>query len=101
MKEMSNKSKWFTIIVILVVIALLSTGCAKETVAPTVEEPVAVETEAEPAEPVVTEEAAPVEEGEKSQIVVVIAEDPPSFNATVNAAGLDRKSTRLNASHGY
>ncbi|OGN94077.1 MAG: hypothetical protein A2Y88_13340 [Chloroflexi bacterium RBG_13_48_10] len=86
---MNNKSRWFTIIAILVVIALVSTGCAKETEAPTVEEPVAVETEAEPVEPVVTEEVAPVEEAEKSQIVVVIAEDPPSFNATVNAAGFD------------
>src|SRR4030042_2952698 len=86
---MYKKSMWFTILTILVLVGLLSSGCAKETVAPTIEESVTVPSETESAEIVPTEETAPTEETEKSQIVVVIAEDPPSFNATVNASGFD------------
>jgi peptide/nickel transport system substrate-binding protein len=85
---MNKKSRWFTILAILVVIGMLSSGCAKETIAPTVEGPVTEVTEAEPAAPAATEEVAPVET-EKSQIVIVIAEDPPSFNPPVNASGFD------------
>jgi peptide/nickel transport system substrate-binding protein len=89
MKEMKNQLRWFTIIALLVVIAMLSTGCAKATEAPTVEQPVSEETEVVTAEPVATEEVVPTEVAEKSQITIVIAEDPPNFNPTVNASGFD------------
>ena len=81
---MNNKSRWFIISAILIVIGLLSVGCAKETAAPTSDQPVTTTEEAVP-----TEEIAPVDATEKSQIVIVIAEDPPSFNATVGQTGFD------------
>ncbi|OGO12373.1 MAG: hypothetical protein A2032_04410 [Chloroflexi bacterium RBG_19FT_COMBO_49_13] len=81
---MYKKSRRFTLLAILVLIGIISSGCAQATVAPT-------EQQAETAPPVVvpTEPIAPTTVPEKTQIVIVIAEDPPSFNATVNAAGFD------------
>jgi peptide/nickel transport system substrate-binding protein len=76
---MNKKTRWFTIIAIMVLIGLLSSGCAKSTATPTVELP----------ETVPTEEIAPTAVPEKSQIVIVIGEDPPSFNPAVGATGFD------------
>jgi PBP1b-binding outer membrane lipoprotein LpoB len=81
---MYKKSKWLTLLSILVMVAILSSGCAKATTAPTQEQPGTAPTEVVPTEPV-----APTAVPEKSQIVIVIAEDPPSFNPTINASGFD------------
>ena len=81
---MYKKSKWFTLLAILVLIGIISSGCTQATVAPTGQP-----AETAPPEVVPTEPTAPTTVPEKSQIVIVIAEDPPSFNATVNAAGFD------------
>lgn len=75
-------SKWFTLVTFLLVFGLLFSGCtpkeativsesaAEETVVPQVEE---------------SESAAAGE----SQIVIVIPEDPPSFNASLSDTGYD------------
>ncbi len=81
---MQRQSKWLTIIAILVLTGILTVGCAKATVAPTVQPPVTVATEAVPTQP-----TEPTAAPEKSQITIVIAEDPPSFNATVGQTGFD------------
>ena len=81
---MNKQSRWFMILAILVVIGILSTGCTQVTEAPTTEGGVT-----EPVEPIASEETAPIDTEEKSQITVVIEEDPPSFNAAVNQNGFD------------
>src|SRR4030066_977145 len=86
---MNKKSKWLTLLTILVVIGILSSACAQGTTAPTQEGPVTEPTKEQPpvGEPSAVPE--PTAAPEKSQIVVVLAEDPPSFNAAVNQSGFD------------
>jgi peptide/nickel transport system substrate-binding protein len=85
---MDKKSRWFTLVTVLVLIGILSSGCAKATVAPTQQVPVTGPTSEQPiVEPTATTTPAPV--AEKSQIVFVIPEDPPSFNAIMAATGYD------------
>src|SRR4030042_4027903 len=87
-EEMNKKSKWFTLLAILVVIGILTSACAQATAEPTQKPPVTEETEEPPVvEP--TQVPEPTVAPEKSQIVVVLAEDPPSFNAAVNQSGFD------------
>jgi peptide/nickel transport system substrate-binding protein len=80
-EEMRREPKWLTLLAILVVISILASGCTKATATPTQEiiatqvSPVATEVVTEPAE--------------KSQITIVLAEDPPSFNATIGQTGFD------------
>jgi peptide/nickel transport system substrate-binding protein len=81
---MNIKSMWFKILVILVLVGIISSGCAKGTVAPSTQQAGTT-----PAETIATEVTAPTTVPEKSQIVIVIAEDPPSFNATVGQTGFD------------
>ncbi len=81
---MNKRSSWFTILAILVLIGLLSAGCATETEAPAIEQPVTETEETAPAE-----EPAPTEASEKSQITIVLAEDPPTFNGAINQSGFD------------
>ena len=81
---MKNKSWWFTIATVMVLIGLISAGCTTPTEAPTGEAPVT-----QPAEEVVTEEPVPTSVPEKTQITIVIAEDPPTFNGAVNQSGFD------------
>jgi peptide/nickel transport system substrate-binding protein len=81
---MNKKSKWFTTLVVMLLVGLLSAGCAKATETPPEEQqateaPVAEATEA----PVIPEVP------EKSQITIVIAEDPPTFNGAINQSGFD------------
>ncbi len=81
---MQRQSKWFSIVAILVLIGLLISGCAKATTAPTATQPVVIVSEAVPTQP-----PPPTSVPAKSQITVVIAEDPPSFNPAVAQAGFD------------
>ena len=81
---MNKKSVWFMIATILVLIGLLSSGCAKATEAPTAEAPATEQPATVP-----TEAPPPTEVPEKSQITIVIAEDPPTFNGAVNQSGFD------------
>ena len=75
-----KESRWFTLLAVLVLIGILSSGCAKRQLHLPKQEPVAGPTSEQPI--VVTDcydclnHCSP----EKTQIVIVIAEDPPSFN---------------------
>jgi peptide/nickel transport system substrate-binding protein len=82
---MCKESRWFTILAVLVLIGILSSGCAKTTVSPTVEQLII--------EPTAT--IAPAVVPEKSQIIVVIPEDPPSFNPTITDTGYDSLVMKL------
>jgi peptide/nickel transport system substrate-binding protein len=75
---MYTKSKWFTVLAILVIMGILSSGCAKATVAPS-----------QPAAGEPTNSPEPTAAPEKSSITIVIGEDPPSFNAELNQTGFD------------
>ncbi|HEX9090791.1 MAG TPA: peptide ABC transporter substrate-binding protein [Anaerolineales bacterium] len=94
---MSKKSRLFTFVVILVLVGILSSACGKATTAPAVQPTTGGQVEVPPATvPVVpptevppTKAPEPTAAPEKSSITVVIAEDPPSFNATVGATGFD------------
>ena len=86
---MNKKPRWLKIITIFLLIGILSSGCAKGTVAPTTEvatteQPGTAATEVAP-----TEVIAPTAVPEKSQITIVIAEDPPTFNGAINQSGFD------------
>ncbi len=82
-----RKSIWFALISIFVVWWLLISGCTpKETTSAPASEPAGAETSAP--QPEVTEVAAPATGGE-SQVVIVIPEDPPSFNASLSDTGYD------------
>jgi peptide/nickel transport system substrate-binding protein len=95
MKEMIKKSAWFTILSLLVLIGLLSSGCAKATEVPTAEQPEAGTTGVAPTETAPPEVTAPTAVPEKSRITIVIAEDPPSFNAEINQSGFDALVMKL------
>jgi peptide/nickel transport system substrate-binding protein len=86
---MNKKSKWLTLLSILVVIGMLASACAQATTAPTQEQPSTEPTKEQPAVVEPTQVPEPTAVPEKSQIVVVIAEDPPSFNAAINQSGFD------------
>jgi len=75
-------SKWFTSVTFLLVFGLLFSGCAPKE-ATIVSESAAEETVVPQAEE--SESAAAGE----SQIVIVIPEDPPSFNASLSDTGYD------------
>jgi peptide/nickel transport system substrate-binding protein len=80
---MNAKTKWFTLLAILVLIGSSLAGCTTQTQAP-----VAQPTSGEVAQ--ATEPAAePTTVPEKSSITIVIAEDPPTFNASINQNGFD------------
>jgi peptide/nickel transport system substrate-binding protein len=85
---MHKQSKWFTLITAVVLMGILASGCAQTVSTPTEQAPVSAPTQAAPVQAVPTE-PAPTTPPEKSQITIVIAEDPPSFNATVGATGFD------------
>jgi peptide/nickel transport system substrate-binding protein len=87
---MNNKSGWFMIVTILILMGLLSSACAKQTVTPPTVQPGTA-----PSEVVPTEATAATPIPEKSQIVFVIAEDPASFNATIADAGYDSLVMKL------
>ena len=76
---MNKKYTWFTMLAILVLIGTSISGCAPQAETPVVQPTTEVPTE--------TEEV--ITPPEKTQIVVVIAEDPPSFNAAINQSGFD------------
>jgi len=92
---MYKKSKWLTLLVILVLVGLISSACAKATTAPVVQptnaevpavEPPVGEATTAPEPTTVPEPTTPPQ---KSQIVFVISEDPPSFNPIMMATGYD------------
>jgi ABC-type transport system substrate-binding protein len=85
---MQKTSKGMTIIAVLVVIGIILSACATATATPTQEQPVSMPTQQQPVS-APTEPPVPTAVPEKSQIVIVIAEDPPSFNPTINASGFD------------
>lgn len=85
---MQKHSQWFTLLVLIVLFSMFASGCAQQINTPTEQPPVTAPTEVPPVAPVPTE-PSPTTPPEKSQITIVIAEDPPSFNATVGATGFD------------
>jgi peptide/nickel transport system substrate-binding protein len=85
MNAMQRDSRWFTLLAILVMMGMLLSGCVKGTVAPTVEQPITV----------ATETTAPTTAAQKTQIVIVIPEDPPSFNPTITDTGYDSLVMKL------
>jgi peptide/nickel transport system substrate-binding protein len=95
---MSKKSRLFTLLVILVLVGILSSACGKATTAPPVVQPttsgqVVVPPTTVPVVPPTevppTEVPQPTAPAEKSQITIVLAEDPPSFNPAVAQTGFD------------
>ncbi len=97
---MNKKSTWVTCLAVLLILGMLFSGCAKGTVAPTAEQPVTGPTqpgttELAPTKPAPTDTAAPTPLPVKSQIVIVIAEDPPSFNPTITDTGYDSLVMKL------
>ncbi|MFZ0533865.1 MAG: peptide ABC transporter substrate-binding protein [Anaerolineales bacterium] len=86
---MSKITKGLTLLALLVLLVIFSSGCAKGTATPTGQQPVTVPTEAVPPESVPTDTTVPNTVPEKSQIVIVISEDPPSFNPIIAATGYD------------
>jgi len=86
---MSKKSKWYLSVVIFVLMAILSSACGQATTAPVVQPTTGGQAEVKPTSVPATEVPEPTAAPVKSSITIVIAEDPPSFNATVNAAGFD------------
>ena len=82
---MYKESRLFTILAVLVMMGMLSSGCAKATVIPTVGQPIT--------KPVGTTAATTVPQ--KTQIVIVIPEDPPSFNPTITDTGYDSLVMKL------
>ncbi|MGE5123953.1 MAG: ABC transporter substrate-binding protein, partial [Acidobacteriaceae bacterium] len=85
---MYKKSKWLTALAILVLIGLVSSACGKATTTPVVQ-PTSGGQVVAPTTVPATEVPQPTTPPEKTQITIVIAEDPPSFNATVGATGFD------------
>lgn len=93
---MSEKLNWVKMIAVLVIVGLIFSACAKATTAPTVEQTGAQPTATTGAQPAVpTDTTAPTTIPPKSQIVIVIAEDPPSFNPTVADTGFDSLVMKL------
>ncbi|OGO27873.1 MAG: hypothetical protein A2136_00485, partial [Chloroflexi bacterium RBG_16_54_11] len=91
---MNKKLRWSIMVAVIMLAGALLLGCTTPTSAPTQapaseEPPSQLATEVVPTAVVPTEVIEPTTPPEKSQIVVVIAEDPPSFNATVGATGFD------------
>lgn len=82
----SCKTKWFTLLSVLVILGLLLVGCvpAATTPAPEVEQAEGEEVSAPQEETIEGETAT-----EESQIVIAIPEDPPSFNASLSDTGYD------------
>lgn len=86
---MSKKSKWYMLVVIFVLVAILSSACGQATTTPVAQPTTGGQVEVKPTAVPATEVPEPTAAPVKSSITIVIAEDPPSFNATVNAAGFD------------
>lgn len=91
---MYKKSKWFTLLAILVLFGSLFSGCTTQSATPGVQPTVVGPTAISPTSPVptaitATDTPAPTTALKKSQIVIVIPEDPPSFNATLTDTGYD------------
>ncbi len=89
---MSKKSKWFTMLIILVLAGILSSACGKATTVATVAPTTGGQTGLLPTSAPATTAPAPAKPTaapEKSQITIVIAEDPPSFNPAIAATGFD------------
>ncbi len=87
---MNMKSMCLPRLTILLIFAILVSACAKSTGVPAVDQPVTGETIAAP-----TDTVAPTPLPAKSQIVIVIAEDPPSFNPTITDTGYDSLVMKL------
>jgi peptide/nickel transport system substrate-binding protein len=79
------KSRWFSLLAILVIMGMLLSGCTKGTFTPTSEQQITTSTET------TVSTTAP----QKSQIVIIIPEDPPSFNPTITDTGYDSLVMKL------
>jgi peptide/nickel transport system substrate-binding protein len=95
MRAMNKKLNWAAGIAVLLIIGLLASGCAKATVAPVTEQTVTQPAGTSPPVVVPTVTAAPTSPPTKSQIVIAIAEDPPSFNPTLTDTGYDSLVMKL------
>jgi peptide/nickel transport system substrate-binding protein len=92
---MNKKSRWVIWLALLLILGILVSACAKSTLTPTLVQPVTGPTQAEPTVAVPTDTTAPPSAPAKSQIVIVIAEDPPSFNPTITDTGYDSLVMKL------
>ncbi len=86
---MFKKSKWLTLLAILVLVGIMSSACAKVTTEPVVQPTTGGKVEVQPTAVPATEVPEPTAAPEKSSITIVIAEDPPSFNPVVGQTGFD------------
>jgi peptide/nickel transport system substrate-binding protein len=86
---MYMKSKWFKLLAILVSVGILSSACAKATTAPVVVPTTGGQVQVQPTAVPATTVPEPTTAPVKSSITIVIAEDPPSFNATIGQTGFD------------
>jgi peptide/nickel transport system substrate-binding protein len=92
---MEIKTKWFTMLAILVLVGSLFSGCTTKTGTPAVQPTAAGPTAAQSTVVVPTDTTAPTTAPQKSQIVIVIPEDPPSFNPTITDTGYDSLVMKL------
>ncbi len=94
---MNKQFKWVIVMAAVVLLVVVVAGCAKATSTPTLEQPQVQPTQEQPGvqPPAPTATTAPTAATAKSQIVVVIAEDPPSFNPIVADTGFDSLVMKL------
>jgi peptide/nickel transport system substrate-binding protein len=86
---MNNKTKLSTMLTIVVLVGFLLSGCKAQTASPVVQ-PTTNPQVTEPSTGVQpTSLPAPTATQGKSSITMVIAQDPPSFNATIEQSGYD------------
>jgi peptide/nickel transport system substrate-binding protein len=86
---MNNKTKPSTLLTIVVLVGFLLSGCKAQTASPVVQ-PTTNPQATEPSTGVQpTSLPAPTATQGKSSITMVIAQDPPSFNATIEQSGYD------------
>jgi peptide/nickel transport system substrate-binding protein len=86
---MNNKTKLSTMLTIVVLVGFLLSGCKAQTASPVVQ-PTTNPQATEPSTGVQpTSLPAPTATQGKSSITMVIAQDPPSFNATIEQSGYD------------
>jgi peptide/nickel transport system substrate-binding protein len=86
---MNNKTKPSTLLTIVVLMGFLLSGCKAQTASPVVQ-PTTNPQATEPSTGVQpTSLPAPTATQGKSSITMVIAQDPPSFNATIEQSGYD------------
>jgi peptide/nickel transport system substrate-binding protein len=92
---MEIKTKWFKMLAIFVLMGLIFSSCTTQTGTPAVQPTTGGPTAVRSTVMVPTDTTAPTTVPQKSQIVIVIPEDPPSFNPAITDTGYDSLVMKL------